>query len=230
MAVLIRGDREVNEVKLANHLDVEHLELAERGEGRARPPAPRSASPARSGSPAGVRAGRPTTRCASLTSFAAGANKADAHLVGVNWGRDCRSREFADLAAGQRGRSLPALRRRRSRSSRGIEVGHIFKLGTKYSRGDAAATSPTRRAREQPMIMGCYGLGIGRTVAAAIEQNHDADGIIWPLPLAPFEVLVHVAQPRRRRGAREPPSGIYGRARGAGRRRAATTTATSGRA
>src|SRR4029453_3381645 len=77
---------------------------------------------------------------------------------------------------------------------RGIEVGHIFKLGTKYSQPmqcnflDAAGQS-------HPIVMGCYGLGIGRTVAAAIEQNHDADGIIWPLPLAPFQVLLLALNP-----------------------------------
>jgi prolyl-tRNA synthetase len=73
--------------------------------------------------------------------------------------------------------------------SRGIEVGHIFKLGTKYSE-KLACNFTDEAGAERAMIMGCYGLGVGRTVAAAIEQNHDADGIVWPLPLAPFEVLL----------------------------------------
>jgi prolyl-tRNA synthetase len=72
---------------------------------------------------------------------------------------------------------------------RGIEVGHIFKLGTKYSEA-MECTYLDDQGKSHPMTMGCYGLGIGRTVAAAIEQNHDEDGIIWPLPLAPYEVLV----------------------------------------
>jgi len=71
----------------------------------------------------------------------------------------------------------------------GIEIGHVFKLGTKYSKAMGCSFTDESGV-DQPMIMGCYGLGIGRTVAAAIEQNHDADGIIWPLPLAPFQVLL----------------------------------------
>jgi prolyl-tRNA synthetase len=78
--------------------------------------------------------------------------------------------------------------------SRGIEVGHIFKLGTKYSEA-MGCTFTDEEGADHPMIMGCYGLGIGRTVAAAIEQNHDADGIIWPRPLAPFEALLVALNP-----------------------------------
>jgi prolyl-tRNA synthetase len=73
--------------------------------------------------------------------------------------------------------------------ARGIEVGHVFKLGTKYSRS-MRAVFLDRDGKEKTMVMGCYGIGIGRTVAAAIEQNHDADGIVWPLPLAPYEVII----------------------------------------
>ena len=75
------------------------------------------------------------------------------------------------------------------RFARGIEVGHVFKLGTKYSKA-MKAVFLDRNGKEQTMIMGCYGIGIGRTVAAAIEQNHDADGIVWPLPLAPYQVII----------------------------------------
>ena len=113
--------------------------------------------------------------------------------------------------------------------SRGIEVGHIFKLGTKYSQAMKCEFTDESGA-DRPMIMGCYGLGIGRTVAAAIEQNHDADGIVWPLPLAPFEVLVHLAQPRTTRRRRPPPTRSTAELEAARARRAATTTATSGRA
>ncbi|MGH9362477.1 MAG: His/Gly/Thr/Pro-type tRNA ligase C-terminal domain-containing protein, partial [Thermoanaerobaculia bacterium] len=77
---------------------------------------------------------------------------------------------------------------------RGIEVGHIFKLGTKYSE-PMQCTFLDEKGESHPMVMGCYGLGIGRTVAAAIEQNHDADGIVWPRPLAPFEVLLVALNP-----------------------------------
>ena len=73
--------------------------------------------------------------------------------------------------------------------ARGIEVGHVFKLGTKYSKA-MKSIYLDRNGREQTMVMGCYGIGIGRTVAAAIEQNHDAEGIIWPLPIAPYQVII----------------------------------------
>ena len=88
------------------------------------------------------------------------------------------------------------------RLSRGIETGHIFKLGAKYSQAMGCNYTDEAGA-EKPMIMGCYGLGIGRTVAAAIEQNHDADGIIWPLPLAPFQVLVQSLNPNHEAVRRE---------------------------
>ena len=120
--------------------------------------------------------------------FACGANQADAHWVGVRFGRDLAPPEFADFLLVAAGDPCPrcdgALE-----LYRGIEVGHIFKLGTKYSSAMKCLFTDDA-GRESPMIMGCYGLGIGRTVAAAIEQNHDADGIVWPLPVAPFEVLI----------------------------------------
>jgi prolyl-tRNA synthetase len=139
------------------------------------------------GLPAGVRllADRSVEQ---LTDFACGANEEGRHYVNVNWGRDLPRPEFHDLV-------LVADRDPCSRCgaplvlSRGIEVGHIFKLGAKYSE-TLKCDFTDEAGAVKPMIMGCYGLGIGRTVAAAIEQNHDADGIIWPLPLAPFEVLV----------------------------------------
>jgi prolyl-tRNA synthetase len=91
--------------------------------------------------------------------------------------------------------------------SRGIETGHIFKLGTKYSKA-MGCTFTDEAGVDQPMIMGCYGLGIGRTVAAAIEQNHDADGIIWPLPLAPFQVLLQSLNPNDE-AVRSAADGLY---------------------
>jgi prolyl-tRNA synthetase len=128
-----------------------------------------------------------------LTNFVCGANQADAHFTGANWGRDAEPAEWADLLRVAGGDPSPwgggplLL-------SRGIEVGHIFKLGTNYSE-PMGCTFTDEEGRDHPMIMGCYGLGIGRTVAAAIEQNHDADGIIWPRPLAPFEALLLALNP-----------------------------------
>ncbi len=185
VAALVRGDREVNEVKLANHLDVQHLTLA--GEEKVREA---TGAPVGFAGPVGVKDVRlvadETVR--GLTNFVTGANKGDAHFVNVNWGRDVDLSDFTDLLLVTGGDSCPRCDGTLE-LFRGIEVGHIFKLGTKYS--EAMACNYTDEAgEERPMVMGCYGLGIGRTVAAAIEQNHDKDGIIWPRPLAPFEVLL----------------------------------------
>jgi prolyl-tRNA synthetase len=185
VAALIRGDREVNEVKLAHHLDVERLELA--GEEKVREA---TGAPVGFAGPVGLQGIRIVAdeSVRNLTNFACGANKEDAHYTGVNWGRDVDLSDFADFLLVSGGDACPRCDGKLE-AFRGIEVGHIFKLGTKYS--EAMACNYTDEAgAELPMIMGCYGLGIGRTVAAAIEQNHDQDGIVWPRPLAPFEVLL----------------------------------------
>lgn len=191
VAVAIRGDREVNEVKLLNLLDVQHLALASEEKVRQATGAPVGfAGPV--GLPDGVELiADPSVR--GLSGFVCGANQADAHHVGVEWGRDATPARWADLLLVTGGDACPRCGTELE-LFRGIEVGHIFKLGDKYSK--ALACNYTDEAgAEKPMIMGCYGLGVGRTVAAAIEQNHDADGIIWPRPLAPFEVLLAALNP-----------------------------------
>ncbi len=191
VAVAIRGDREVNEVKLLNLLDVQHLNLASEEKVRQATGAPVGfAGPV--GLPKDVELiADPSVR--GLAGFVCGANQADAHHVGVHWGRDAEPSRWADLLLVSGGDSCPRCGTALE-LFRGIEVGHIFKLGDKYSK--ALACNYTDEAgAEKPMIMGCYGLGVGRTVAAAIEQNHDADGIIWPRPLAPFEVLLAALNP-----------------------------------
>jgi len=194
VAVLVRGDRAVNEIKLANLLDVQYPVLASDEKVAALTGAPVGfAGPV--GLPPGLRVIADES-VRDLAGFACGANKADAHLVDVVWGRDVEVGEWADLLLARGGDPCPSdgcggiLE-----PFRGIEVGHIFKLGDKYSRA-MGCTFLDENGREQPMIMGCYGLGIGRTVAAAIEQNHDDDGIIWPLPLAPFSVLLIALNPQ----------------------------------
>ena len=122
-----------------------------------------------------------------------GANKADAHLTGVNWGRDAAPSEWVDLLLVEDGDACP-MDGGRLETSRGIEVGHIFKLGDVYSEA-MGCTYLDEKGETHAMQMGCYGLGIGRTVAAAIEQGHDDDGIVWPRPLAPFEVLLIALNP-----------------------------------
>jgi len=186
VAVVIRGDREVNEIKLTNHLGVLHLRLASDQEVERATGAPVGfAGPA--GLAPGVRLlADPTAR--TLENFVCGANAADAHFTGVNWGRDAEPSEWVDLVLADEGDPCPRCQGTLE-LSRGIEVGHIFKLGTKYSQA-MGCNFLDETGADKPMTMGCYGLGIGRTLAAAVEQNNDQDGIIWPRPLAPFEVLL----------------------------------------
>ena len=189
VGVAVRGDREINEVKLQNAMpDALHLRLA-----------PEESVKAVTGAPVGFAGPVGLKRAIrfiadesvrSLSGFVCGANEADAHLVDVAWSRDVPSGlvEWKDLVLVGEGDPCPRCGAKLA-ISRGIEVGHIFKLGPKYSEAMGCNFTDEQGA-EHPMIMGCYGLGIGRTVAAAIEQGNDADGIVWPLPLAPFEVLV----------------------------------------
>jgi len=123
-----------------------------------------------------------------LADFACGANEADAHLTGVNWGRDLAEPAAADLRNVVEGDPSPT-GRGRLRIARGIEVGHIFQLGRKYSEA-MGATVLDEQGRSVTLYMGCYGIGVTRVVAAAIEQNHDDRGIIWPEPIAPFGVVL----------------------------------------
>ena len=125
---------------------------------------------------------------AALADFACGANRADAHLTGVNWGRDLPEPAVADLRNVVDGDAAPDGRGRLS-VARGIEVGHIFQLGRKYSEA-MGANVLDEQGRNIAMYMGCYGIGVTRIVAAAIEQNHDELGIVWPAPLAPFQVIL----------------------------------------
>jgi prolyl-tRNA synthetase len=183
VAVLVRGDHQVNEVKLKNFL------------GGAEPVAATPAqveqatgAPVGFAGPVGLRAARVVAdvQLRPLANLVAGGNAADTHLANVNLARDCAVTDWADLKAAAAGDHCPRCRAELE-SIRGIEVGHVFKLGTKYTAA-MGALYLDEEAKEQSMIMGCYGIGTGRTAAAAVEQNHDADGIVWPLPLAPFPV------------------------------------------
>ncbi len=124
----------------------------------------------------------------ALADFVCGANVRDAHLTGVNWLRDLPEPAAADLRNVVAGDPSPSGRGRLS-IARGIEVGHIFKLGSKYSAAMKAEVLD-EQGRSAPLLMGCYGIGVTRVVAAAIEQNHDERGIIWPEPLAPFDLAL----------------------------------------
>jgi prolyl-tRNA synthetase len=211
VAAAIRGDRELNEVKLGNALDRQVYGLASEERVREATGAPVGfAGPV--GLPAGVRLlADLTTR--DLDGFVCGANARDAHLVDVSWGRDATPEAFVDLLLVAAGDPCPRCSTP-LQGSRGIEVGHIFKLGTKYSEPMGCSFQDADGV-EKPMIMGCYGFGIGRTVAAAIEQNHDADGVVWPVPLAPFPVLLLALNPQDE-AVRETSERLYRELQGAG--------------
>jgi prolyl-tRNA synthetase len=122
----------------------------------------------------------------ALGNFVCGANKSDQHLINVNWGRDLPAPEAVDIRNVVAGDPSPSGKGTLA-IARGIEVGHVFQLGQKYS-APMQATVLDEQGKAAIMYMGCYGIGVTRVVAAAIEQNHDERGIIWPDPLAPFTV------------------------------------------
>jgi prolyl-tRNA synthetase len=185
VTALIRGDLEVNEVKLKNAVGCIHLQLASAEKIEQVTGGPQGFS-----GPVGLAGIRMLAdpSVMELTAAATGANSNDTHLVGVVPGRDFTPDQVVDLGLAEAGSPCPSCHQP-LQESRGIEVGHIFKLGTKYSK-PLRCCYLDAEGQEHAMLMGCYGLGIGRTVAAAIEQNHDERGIIWPLPLAPYEVLL----------------------------------------
>jgi len=183
-AVLIRGDQEVNEIKVKNCLGAAELTLADDEMIMKATGAPRGFAGA-----VGIKVKVIADySMMNLVNMVTGANKEDYHLKNVNIGRDFQVESFADLRVSTPGDACPRCAGA-IKFVRGIEVGHIFKLGTKYSKA-MKANYLDRDGKEKTMIMGCYGIGIGRTVAACIEQNFDENGIIWPMPLAPYAVIV----------------------------------------
>ncbi len=191
VAVLLRGDRELNPIKLANVLEVDWALLAE-------DPIVRQVTGAPVGFAGPVGLKIPViadSEVRGMADFVVGGNEADMHLIGANHGRDFEVARFADIRQAVAGDPCPRCDGGKFESWRGIEVGHVFKLGTKYS--DAMdATVLNDKGQSQPLVMGCYGIGVGRTVAAAIEQNHDENGMMLPMPLAPFQVLVSMLNPK----------------------------------
>ncbi|MCX5903511.1 MAG: proline--tRNA ligase, partial [Proteobacteria bacterium] len=183
-AALVRGDHEINEVKLRNALGYDHIELADEAVIEELTRAPRGFA-----GPINLN----VTKIADYSlmggnDFVTGGNEQDMHLINVNPGRDFTITRYADLRMAQSGDACPRCDGT-LQIGRGIEVGHIFKLGVKYSK-TMAATYLDQQGREQYFVMGCYGIGVGRTVAAAIEQSHDENGIIFPPAIAPFSVVV----------------------------------------
>ena len=184
VAACVRGDHQVNPVKVKNLLGANTAEMASE-ETVARV----TGAPVGFAGPVGLEV--PVYLDHALregSGYVVGANRADAHYRNAVPGRDFRPAGWADLRVIEAGDPCPRCGEP-VEVRRGIEVGHIFKLGTKYSEA-MGATYLDREGAERFLVMGCYGIGVGRTVAAAIEQNHDDDGIIWPVPIAPWQVLV----------------------------------------
>jgi len=211
VALVLRGDHELNAVKAAKLDGV--------------------ASPLRMADPAIVRRhvgcdvgsiGPVGLKCpvlvdraaAALADFVCGANEDGKHLTGVNWGRDCPEPLAVDIRNVVEGDPSPD-GKGSLKITRGIEVGHIFQLGTKYSKA-MKATCLDEKGKAVEMIMGCYGIGVSRLVAAAIEQNHDERGIIWPEAIAPFTVALVPVSMHKSERLRLAVEEIYGRLCAAG--------------
>ncbi|KEF43229.1 MAG: prolyl-tRNA synthetase [Cyanobium sp. CACIAM 14] len=209
--VCLRGDQQLNEVKLANAVTArcpdagalleigpllpDHLAGGLAGGvpfGSVGPHLEDALLPKGEASGAGPVLRLADSSAAELEAFVCGANREGEHLVGARWGELCPLPEVVDLRAAQPGDRCLHDPFQRLEAARGIEVGHIFQLGRKYSEAlEARFTDET--GREEPLWMGCYGIGVSRLAAAAVEQHHDADGIRWPLAIAPYAVIIVIA-------------------------------------
>jgi prolyl-tRNA synthetase len=179
---VVRGDMEVNETKLANMVKAQSLRPATEDEIRAVGAAPGYASPV------GLKDTLVVVDDAipSSPNLAAGANEEGYHLLNVNYGRDYQADILADIAAAQDGDACPQCGEALY-SSRGVEVGNIFKLGTRYSTA-MGCTYQDAQGQERPVVMGSYGIGSGRLLACVAEEHHDENGLIWPISVAPYQV------------------------------------------
>ena len=183
VAVLIRGDIDVNEIKLANHLGAVNIALVDD-----------QTIKKVTGAPVGFAGPVDLGKCRivaddsvkSMTNAITGANKKDKHLINVNIGRDFEVADFLDVRMVKKGDLCPECGKSLD-SFRGIEVGHIFKLGLKYTKAMHCVVLDENGKEHYP-IMGCYGIGVDRSVAAVVEQNHDENGILWPITIAPYHV------------------------------------------
>lgn len=182
----VRGDHEVNEIKVINTVGVNEVEMAEESLLAA------AGTVGGYMGPVGIDPEKTIVVVDStvmkMHNICCGANKEGYHLLNVNPGRDFTPTYVADIRLIQEGDPCPHCGGKVSKA-RGIEVGQVFKLFTKYSEA-MHATFLDENGKEKPMVMGCYGVGVSRTMAAAIEQNNDKDGMIWPVAIAPYEVLV----------------------------------------
>ncbi len=194
VAVLVRGDHQVNEIKVKRLLGVSELVLADAGQVEAW-----SGGPSGFSGPVGLRnieiIGDLSVEI--MPEAIVGANEKDTHYLHASPGRDYKVDRFADLRNAIAGDLCPRCGAPMT-IDRGIEVGHVFLLGTKYSE-TMKATFLDPKGEEQFFVMGCYGIGVSRIIAAAIEQNHDEKGIIWPMPIAPFAIHIIPVQDQSER-------------------------------
>jgi prolyl-tRNA synthetase len=185
VALLLRGDYEANETKLKNYLKCEILEMADE-----KAIMESTAAPVGFSGPVGLKNARIVADLSvkGMVNFITGANKKDAHLINVNFERDFQTREFGDFRMIRPEDRCPSCGKK-IEITNAIEIGHTFKLGTKYSAA-LDAKFLDKDGEEKPVVMGCYGIGVNRIAAALIETSNDKDGIIWPASTAPYEVLV----------------------------------------
>ena len=199
---LLRGDHQLHEVKLADSLGASAVRAAH-------PEEIRDLLGASAGSLGGVGARHKAAASKrqlrivadeslrGRRSMTTGANRDEHHLRGVDVGRDIKPDLWADLRTVQKGEACPRCETGTLDVFKAMEIGHIFKLGTKYSESMGAHVL-TQDGREVPIVMGSYGIGVERIMSAAVEQSHDADGIIWPKALAPFDVVVTVTNVKQK--------------------------------
>jgi len=184
VAALVRGDHEISEKKLKAVWGSENVQLAGEEKVEKITHAPKGFA-----GPIGLSIPiLADLDIREMINFVTGANEKDAHLIHVNTARDFQVSQFVDIRKFAPGDLCP-LCGKETRLDKGIEVGHTFKLGTKYSQA-MGATFLDDQGREKEIVMGCYGIGVARTVAAAIEQSYDQNGIIFPMPIAPFQVFI----------------------------------------
>lgn len=187
VAALVRGDYEINEIKLQSLIGCSELELAT-------PEVIMEVTGAKVGFAGPINLKKKIKIYAdysvvNIVNGVIGANKDDMHIKNVNYERDYKADVVADLRKVVHGDICPRCKKEKLQFSRGIEIGHVFKLGTKYSKS-MKATYLDANGKEQLMVMGCYGIGVTRILAATIEQSYDENGIIWPVALAAFKVCI----------------------------------------
>lgn len=188
VAVGIRGDRKINDVKVQTRFGALEIVLASAEEVL-------KLAGARIGFIGPENCPLPfyaDTTVEKMTNFVAAINQNDVHDISVNWGRDLPSPHYDDFLFAEEGDSCPHIPGGTYKMQRGIEVGHIFNLGTRYTE-QLGALFQDEQGKSQPIWMGTYGLGVGRTAAACIEQKHDEKGMIWPLAIAPYKIWIMAA-------------------------------------